>query len=106
MGAMPQMARKMVDAGNQPAWGLLPPGLDGGTPYRPTWAETTQAARRQQARALLAEAGYGPERPLQFEIRFNSSTEHRRAAVAMATMLPSVTPVTVAKAVFFPWPRA
>jgi len=80
------MARKMVDAGNQPAWGLLPPGLDGGTPYRPTWAEAAPAARLQQARALLAEAGYGPERPLRFEIRFNSSIEHRQAAVAMATM--------------------
>lgn len=80
------MARKMVDAGNLPSWGLLPPGLDGGTLYRPDWADTTQAARLQQARALLAAAGYGPQRPLSFEIRFNSSTEHRRAAVAMATM--------------------
>jgi oligopeptide transport system substrate-binding protein len=35
---------------------------------------------------LLADAGYGAQKPLRFEIRFNSSSEHRRAAVAMATM--------------------
>lgn len=80
------IARKMVDAGNQPAWGLLPPGLDGRGLFRPAWAEASRPERLRQARALLAEAGYGPAKPLRFEIRFNSSMEHRRAAVAMATM--------------------
>jgi peptide/nickel transport system substrate-binding protein/oligopeptide transport system substrate-binding protein len=36
--------------------------------------------------ALLAEAGYGPANPLRFEIRFNSSAEHRQVSVAMAAM--------------------
>lgn len=80
------LARKMVDAGNEPAWGLLPKSLAAGVIYRPEWADWPQAKRLSAARALLAEAGYGPKRPLNFEIRFNSSTEHRRAAVAMATM--------------------
>jgi peptide/nickel transport system substrate-binding protein/oligopeptide transport system substrate-binding protein len=80
------IAEKMVDAGNRPAWGLLPPGLDGGQSFQPEWAKLSKEARIQMARKLLAEAGYGPNRPLRFEIRFNSSTEHRRAAVAMATM--------------------
>jgi len=76
----------MVDAGNIPAWGLLPPGLDGGSPFKPEWASATRAQRIERARALLSAAGYGPHKPLRFEIRFNSSTEHRRAAVAMMTM--------------------
>lgn len=80
------IAKKMVDAGNLPAWGLLPPGLDGGTTFQPAWANWTQQQRLARAKALLQEAGYGKQRPLRFEIRFNSSTEHRRAAVAMATM--------------------
>ncbi|MBK6707190.1 MAG: peptide ABC transporter substrate-binding protein [Sphingomonadales bacterium] len=80
------IATEMVDAGNLPAWGLLPPGLNGGTSYTPDWASLSREKRMEQARKLLAEAGYGPSRPLRFEIRFNSSTEHRRAAVAMATM--------------------
>ena len=80
------MATKMVDAGNLPAWGLLPPGLDGGTSYRAEWAGWTRGKQMKQAASLLRQAGYGPDKPLRFEIRFNSSTEHRRAAVAMATM--------------------
>ena len=80
------IANKMVDAGNLPAWGLLPPGLDGGATFKPAWANWAQKQRLARARALLREAGYSKQRPLRFEIRFNSSTEHRRAAVAMATM--------------------
>lgn len=80
------IAKQMVDAGNLPAWGLLPPGLDDGASHTPGWAPTPRSERLEKARALLTSAGYGPDRPLRFEIRFNSSTEHRRAAVAMATM--------------------
>jgi oligopeptide transport system substrate-binding protein len=80
------LAKKMVDAGNEPAWGLLPKSLSGGKAYKPDWAGWYPPKRMMQARRLLQEAGYGPKKPLRFEIRFNSSTEHRRAAVAMATM--------------------
>ncbi len=80
------LARKMVDAGNEPAWGLLPKSMGANAIYRPEWADWSQAKRLTAARRLLSEAGYGRNRPLSFEIRFNSSTEHRRAAVAMATM--------------------
>lgn len=80
------IASKMVDAGNLPAWGLLPPGLDGGQSFKPEWATLPQKTRTERARKLLGQAGYGRGHPLRFEIRFNSSTEHRRAAVAMATM--------------------
>jgi peptide/nickel transport system substrate-binding protein/oligopeptide transport system substrate-binding protein len=54
--------------------------------FRPEWSQRPKADILAHSRALLAEAGYGPSNPLQFEIRFNSSAEHRRAAVAMATM--------------------
>ena len=80
------MADKMIAAGNEPAWGLLPPALRGGAAYRPDWASWPKADRVKEAKRLLGEAGYGPEHPLRFEVRFNSSTEHRRATVAMATM--------------------
>ena len=80
------IATKMVDAGNLPAQGLLPPGLVAGRSFAPDWAKLDRQQRLRLARKLLAEAGYGPSHRLRFEIRFNSSTEHRRAAVAMATM--------------------
>jgi oligopeptide transport system substrate-binding protein len=80
------LARQMVNAGNEPAWGLLPTSLRGGEAYTPEWAGWDPSKRMAQAKSLLRQAGYGQQKPLRFEIRFNSSTEHRRAAVAMATM--------------------
>jgi oligopeptide transport system substrate-binding protein len=80
------MAKTMVNAGNAPAWGLLPPGLVSDTAYRPIWAGWPREKRMDAARQLLAAAGYGPKNLLRFEIRFNSSSEHRKAAAAMATM--------------------
>lgn len=80
------MAHKMIAAGNEPAWSLLPPGLAGPAAIRPTWSAWPKAKRMAQARALLKQAGYGPGRQLRFEIRLNSSAEHRRAAAALAAM--------------------
>ena len=80
------IADKVIGGGNIPAWGLLPPGLTGSKPARPLWADWPREKRLQKARTLLAQAGYGPDNPLLFEIRFNSSAEHRRVSVALAAM--------------------
>ncbi|MEE9433882.1 MAG: peptide ABC transporter substrate-binding protein [Sphingorhabdus sp.] len=80
------IAKDMIAAGNEPAWGLLPPGLSGGDSAKPEWADWARERRLAAARRLLAKAGYGKKKPLTFDVRFNSSSEHRRAAVAMATM--------------------
>ncbi len=44
------------------------------------------ADRRKQARQLLEDAGYNNQEPLRFDIRINSSREHKRVAVALAAM--------------------
>ncbi len=80
------IANSLIATGVQPAWGIIPPGLTGLRPYRPVWADWSRTRRLAAASRLLAEAGYGPERPLQFEIRFNSDTDHRRVAVSLAAM--------------------
>ncbi|MGB5724579.1 MAG: peptide ABC transporter substrate-binding protein [Parasphingorhabdus sp.] len=80
------IADKVIGIGNIPAWGLLPPGLVGPSSANPDWADWPREKRLRAARALLAEAGFGATKPLRFEIRFNSSAEHRRVAVAMAAM--------------------
>ncbi|MDZ7588874.1 MAG: peptide ABC transporter substrate-binding protein [Parasphingorhabdus sp.] len=80
------IAEKLFGTGLLPAWGFLPPGIDDAQPYQPVWQDWSRARRLAQAAQMLRSAGYGPSRPLRFEIRFNSSAEHRRVAVALAAM--------------------
>ena len=83
----PWIAKQLIGLGTAPAWGVVPPAVIGAPgAYRPGWADWTKARRQAEARALLAAAGYGPKHPLDFDIRFNSDTDHRRVAVAMAAM--------------------
>lgn len=72
--------------GNQPAYGVVPPGVNGADAYVPAWAKRTRTANLAEARRLLLAAGYGPDHRLSFDIRFNSDTDHRRVAVALAAM--------------------
>ncbi len=57
--------------GHLTAVGLLPPGMPGFTPESKILPEDPQVAR-----ALLAEAGYGPRNPLRFPIYTTSRTVH------------------------------
>ena len=80
------IADKVMAIGNIPSWSLLPPGLNGGSAYRPDWATWPRERRLREAEGILREAGYDADNPLTFEIRFNSSAEHRRVSVALAAM--------------------
>jgi oligopeptide transport system substrate-binding protein len=80
------IAEKMLSTGVTPAWGIVPPGTGGLAGFQPAWANWPKSQRESKAQDLLRAAGYGPAHPLRFEIRFNSDTDHRRVAIALATM--------------------
>lgn len=80
------LTRHVTGLGEAPAWGVVPPGTAGYTPPVPAVASLTQRQREARARALYAQAGYSRERPLQIELRYNTSTPHRRMALAVAAM--------------------
>ncbi|MGL4967539.1 MAG: peptide ABC transporter substrate-binding protein [Inquilinus sp.] len=76
-----------VAQGNQtPAYSFVPPGTDGFPAWQPDEAGWTQARRDEEAKALLAKAGYGPDKPLQVKITYNTSENHKKIAVAIAAM--------------------
>lgn len=81
------LTKHVTRAGETPAFGLVPPGASNyPRPARADFAATAQAERVRQARALLAEAGYGPAKPLRFTLTYGSGDVNRRVAVALASM--------------------
>lgn len=80
------MTERVTGTGERPAKAFVPDGTANHLPVRPDWADWPMEQRQAEARRLLAEAGYGPERPLNFELVYNTSDNHRRLAVAAASM--------------------
>ncbi len=75
------IADEILRAGQMPAYSFVPPGVNDypGT-ARITWADTPVEERREMARALLEEAGYGPDNPLEFEYTFRATGDNPRIA--------------------------
>ncbi|GED23478.1 peptide ABC transporter substrate-binding protein [Halomonas halmophila] len=80
------LAEQLMQGTFEPAHAFVPPGVNHyeGLDEAPTAGKLE--ARMARARKLLQEAGYGPDNPLQLRLRYNSSEEHKRIAVAIAAM--------------------
>lgn len=67
---------KLMRAGQQPAYSFVPPIIANYAPGpRARWADKPFAARQAEARALLAQAGYGPSHPLKVEIKTANTSD-------------------------------
>jgi oligopeptide transport system substrate-binding protein len=84
------LAEKVAQFGEQPSYALVPPGIDGYVPFSPEYADWTQAERNHEAQRLYEQAGYSEERPLRVEIRYNTSENHKKMALAVASMWKQV----------------
>lgn len=80
------IADKVMGKGETPGYTLVPSFVDGFKPVAPDWSKLTQAERDAKAKALLTEAGYGPDKPLKFELLYNTDDNHKKVAVAVASM--------------------
>ena len=90
-----KLTRHVTGLGEIPAYGIVPPGIAGYRPAAAPWSMLTQAQREARARRLYRAAGYSPQRPLVIELRYNTSTPHRRLALAVASMWRQVLGVQV-----------
>ncbi len=77
---------KILGTGEEPAYGFVPPNVAHYEGAELDFAEMDQAARLERARALMEEAGYGPDNPLELLLRYNTSEDHRKVAIALAAM--------------------
>ena len=80
------ISRLVVGAGELPAWSIVPPGISGYTPRAHDDSELGEKERHRQAKKLYTEAGYGDNRPLLIELRYNTSSQHRKIALAVSSM--------------------
>jgi oligopeptide transport system substrate-binding protein len=81
------IAEKLLGSGEQPAYSLVPPGTEHyGTPAELEWHDWPASRRLAKARELMRAAGYGPGHPLSLQLRYPTSENDRRVAVAAQAM--------------------
>jgi oligopeptide transport system substrate-binding protein len=81
-----KLTRYITGFGEQSAFGIVPPTVSGYTPLPSRFAAMTQAQRETLAKRLYRDTGYSDAQPLDVELRYNTSTLHRRLALAVAAM--------------------
>ena len=79
------IAGQVTNAGEVPAYGWVPP-VDNYHAQQMPEAKWTQQERIEEARRLYALAGYSEDNPLRTQILYNTQEDHRRIAVAIASM--------------------
>ncbi|KJS26884.1 MAG: peptide ABC transporter substrate-binding protein [Hyphomonadaceae bacterium BRH_c29] len=95
------MVKSVLTPGYVPAYSFVPPGVDNYDVARPhvDWETESRADRLAEAKRLLEEAGYGPNKPLEFEFIHRSTDDNPKVApVAQANwsdIAPWVKPTIV-----------
>ncbi|CAI2045607.1 Periplasmic oligopeptide-binding protein precursor [Serratia fonticola] len=80
------IANKIMGQGQIPAYSFTPTFTEGGNFSQPEWAGGTQEKRNEEAKKLLAQAGFTAEKPLKFTLLYNTSDQNKQQAIAAASM--------------------
>jgi oligopeptide transport system substrate-binding protein len=89
------LTRYITALGETPAYGLVPDGIAGYRPAHIAESALAQPAREALARELIAQVQSAGTAPLEIEIRYNTSTTHRRLSLAIAAMWRKVLGIKV-----------
>lgn len=84
------LTEKITRAGEIPAYSFIPPGVMHYEQQTVDSQTMTKQERETRARDLYAEAGFSSENPLQVEILYNTSDNHKKIAIAIAAMWKQV----------------
>ncbi|WCG84938.1 oligopeptide ABC transporter substrate-binding protein OppA [Pectobacterium sp. A5351] len=80
------LTNKVKNQGDIPAYGFVPPYIDGFNAQTPEWFTWSQEKRNEEAKKLLAEAGYTAQKPLTLNLLYNTSDLHKKIAIAAASI--------------------
>ncbi|MFA0086173.1 oligopeptide ABC transporter substrate-binding protein OppA [Vibrio sp. 10N.286.49.C2] len=80
------ISKAILGQGQKPAYFLTPEITAGFDPVTPAYGQLTQKERVAEAKRLLEEAGYSKSNPLEFDLLYNTSENHKKIAVAIASM--------------------
>jgi len=88
------IAKFIVGKGETPAYNFTPLATNGLDVEMPQYSTLSQKERVAKAKELLAKAGYGSDNPLKFDLLYNTSENHKKVAVAIASMWKKALGVT------------
>ena len=80
------IADKVLGQGQRAAWLISQPEIGGVTLKEPDYASWPREKRIAEAKKLLAEAGFGADHPLSFNLLYNTMESHQRIAIAASSM--------------------
>ncbi|EAO3106656.1 oligopeptide ABC transporter substrate-binding protein OppA [Salmonella enterica] len=80
------IVNKVKNQGDLPAYSYTPPYTDGAKLVEPEWLKWSQEKRNEEAKKLLAEAGFTADKPLTFDLLYNTSDLHKKLAIAVASI--------------------
>jgi len=80
------IVNKVLAQGQLPAYSYTPPATDGMDILPPDWFKWSQDKRNEEAKKLLAEAGYTADKPLTFNLLYNTSDLHKKLAIAASSI--------------------
>ncbi|OOS08002.1 oligopeptide transport system substrate-binding protein [Moraxella cuniculi DSM 21768] len=75
----------ILKQGQKVAYQFSPEAIQGIKNYTPEWKSWDKAKRIEEAKKLLAEAGYNENNPLKFELLYNTNDQHKQLAVAASS---------------------
>lgn len=77
---------KITKLGEIPAYSFIPHGTQNAEEAKVFFADWSEEERDKKATELMAEAGFDKKNPLKFQLRYNTSENHEKIAIAIAAM--------------------
>ncbi len=90
-----QLIVEVLGRGEQPAFGLVPPGVANHASASYEWRDLTGDERKTEARRLLTDAGFDSTNPLRLLLTYDTEDVHEKIALSVKSMWEEVLGIEV-----------